>query len=81
MLLNRSADILLDIDSSTGDGKFRADLDDPEYANAASTALYELILLNKHYHPVVRRFSKHIAYGVPSTGEESLSSEYVKQLV
>ncbi|RZC32728.1 nucleolar complex protein 3 -like, partial [Asbolus verrucosus] len=78
MQLNRSVDVLLDLDTSFGDGKFHAELVDPEYANASSTALYELILLMKHYHPVVTKYARNIAFGVPATGEGSLDPEYAK---
>ena len=78
MQLNRSIDVLLDMDTSFGDGKFQPELDDPEYTNAASTALYELVLLSKHYHPVVGKYAKNIAFGVPASGEGSLDPEYAK---
>ncbi|KAJ8963516.1 hypothetical protein NQ314_005577 [Rhamnusium bicolor] len=78
MQLNRSVDILLDFDTSVGDGKFQAEIDDPEYANASSTALYEMIPLSRHYHPIVSKFARNIASGVPTTGEGSLPGEYGK---
>ncbi|KAG5884106.1 hypothetical protein JTB14_024146 [Gonioctena quinquepunctata] len=78
MQLNRAVDILLDLDSSVGEGNFQAEIDDPEYSNASSTALYEMILLTKHYHPIVNKFARNIATGVPSTGEGSLPGEYGK---
>lgn len=63
-------DNLLDTDTTIGSGRYDPELDDPEYCNAASTALYELALLARHYHPTVRRMAVHIAHGVPATGEE-----------
>ncbi|CAG9853869.1 unnamed protein product [Phyllotreta striolata] len=78
MQLNRSADVLLDLDSSTGEGKYQAEIEDPEYCNAASSALYELIHLARHYHPIVSKFARHIASGVPSSGDGSLPGEYGK---
>lgn len=78
MQLNRSVDVLLDLDTTFGDGKFQPEMNDPEYSNAASTALYELILLNKHYHPVVCKYARNIAFGVPSTGDGALPLEYAK---
>ncbi|XP_017849828.1 nucleolar complex protein 3 homolog isoform X1 [Drosophila busckii] len=71
-------DALLDTDSTTGSGHYDPQLDDPEYCNAASTALYELTLLARHYHPTVRRMSGHIASGVPGTGEGALPTEIGK---
>ncbi|CAH1955437.1 unnamed protein product [Acanthoscelides obtectus] len=78
MQLNRSLDILLDLDPSIGEGQYQAEIDDPEYSNAASTALYEIIALSNHYHPVVRMFARNIASGVPATGNGSLPGEYAK---
>ncbi|KAJ8978207.1 hypothetical protein NQ317_014723 [Molorchus minor] len=78
MQLNRSLDILLELDTSIGHGKFQGEIDDPEYSNAASTALYEVTLLARHYHPVVQKFAKNIASGVPATGEGCLPGEYGK---
>ncbi|EFA07654.2 nucleolar complex protein 3 [Tribolium castaneum] len=78
MQLNRTVDILLDLDNSFGDGKYQPELEDPEYANASSTGLYELNLLVRHYHPVVTKYARNIAFGVPATGEGSLDPEYAK---
>lgn len=78
MQLNSRIDILLDFDTSIGEGKFQAEIDDPEYSNAGSTALYELSLLTRHYHPVVNKFAKNISHGVPTSGEGNLLGEYSK---
>ncbi|KAJ9578237.1 hypothetical protein L9F63_005536 [Diploptera punctata] len=78
MQLNRSVDILLDPDTSVGQGIYFPELEDPEYCNASSSALWELILLERHYHPTVRKFAKNILIGVPATGEGSLSPEFSK---
>ncbi|XP_068153328.1 nucleolar complex protein 3 [Drosophila tropicalis] len=71
-------DALLDTDASIGSGRYDPELDDPEYCNAASTALYELSLLMRHYHPTVRRMANHIANGVPASGEGALPTEIGK---
>lgn len=71
-------DILLDTDDSIGSGKYDPNLEDPEYCNASCTALFELTMLARHYHPVVRRMATHIANGVPASGEGSLPSEIGK---
>ncbi|XP_066263007.1 nucleolar complex protein 3 [Euwallacea similis] len=81
MQLNRSIDILLDLDSSGGEGKFQPEIEDPEYANASNSALFETVLLSRHYHPVVRKISRNIASGVPATGDGSLPLEYGKLTV
>lgn len=78
MQLNKYVDVLLDMDETIGDGKYLPELNDPEYCNAASTALYELIPLTRHYHPTVVRYAKNIAYGVPTTGDGSLPPEIGK---
>ncbi|XP_065369233.1 nucleolar complex protein 3 [Calliphora vicina] len=71
-------DILLDTDDSIGSGKYDAELEDPEYCNASCTALYELSMLTRHYHPTVRKMAMHIANGVPASGEGCLPSEIGK---
>ncbi|XP_057663387.1 nucleolar complex protein 3 homolog [Diorhabda carinulata] len=76
--LSRSTDILLDLDPTTGEGKYNPEIDDPEYSNAWSSALYELLYLTRHYHPIVGKFARNIANGAPSTGEASLPGEYNK---
>lgn len=78
MTLNRFVDILLDTDSSVGEGKFLADVDDPEYCNASNTALYEMILLAKHYHPAVVTIATHIVNSLASNGQKSLPGVYIK---
>lgn len=72
MTLNRFVDILLDVDSSVGDGKFSAELDDPEYCNASNTALYEITTLMKHYHPIVSNCANQIVSGSTSNSHGSL---------
>lgn len=78
MQLTSSLEIILDTDSDIGSGRYNPELDDPEYCNANCTALYELTTLSRHYHPTVRKFSQHIASGVPATGEGSLNPEIGK---
>lgn len=71
-------DVLLDTDTSVGSGNYDPELEDPEYCNASNTALYELTILSRHYHPTVRKMSMHIANGVPASGEGALSPEIGK---
>lgn len=73
-----SLEILLDLDTSVGSGKYDAELEDPEYCNASCTALYELAILVRHFHPIVRKVANHIAHGVPATGDGSLAPEIGK---
>lgn len=76
--MNKAVDVLLDLDTSVGDGKYQPELDDPEYCNAATSALFEMNLLCKHYHPIVSKYALHIANGVPTTGNGSLPPEIGK---
>jgi nucleolar complex protein 3 len=54
------------------------ELEDPEYCNASSTALWELIALQRHYHPTVRKLSHNILLSVPATGDGCLAPELTK---
>lgn len=51
------ADTLLD-EESFGSGKFDPTIEDPEFANASSTLLYELHTLSNHFNPIVARAAK-----------------------
>ncbi|XP_073541675.1 nucleolar complex protein 3 homolog [Phyllobates terribilis] len=64
-------DILLD-NESQGSGLYLPELDEPEYCNAQNTALWELHILQRHYHPVVRDFAAHLRAGAPSEGSSAL---------
>ncbi|KAF1328384.1 Nucleolar complex protein 3, partial [Globisporangium splendens] len=57
-------------------GEYRADVDDPDFTNPFSTALWELALLNRHYHPMVASFSVGTAEMGPS-----LPNEFPKMLL
>uniref|UniRef100_A0A1A8LCJ6 Nucleolar complex protein 3 homolog n=2 Tax=Nothobranchius pienaari TaxID=704102 RepID=A0A1A8LCJ6_9TELE len=65
-------DFLLD-NEVQGSGFYLPELNEPEHCNAQNTALWELHLLQRHYHPVVRRFAVHLSRGAPSEGTASLS--------
>ncbi|XP_051770071.1 nucleolar complex protein 3 homolog [Ctenopharyngodon idella] len=67
-------DILLD-NEMQGSGVYLPELDMPEYCNPQNTALWELHLLKRHYHPVVRKFAAHLMKGAPSEGSGALSME------
>ncbi|XP_030611769.1 nucleolar complex protein 3 homolog [Archocentrus centrarchus] len=67
-------DFLLD-NEIQGSGFYLPELDEPEYCNAQNTALWELHTLQRHYHPVVRRFAVHLSQGAPSEGSSALSVE------
>ncbi|XP_035764682.1 nucleolar complex protein 3 homolog [Neolamprologus brichardi] len=67
-------DFLLD-NEIQGSGFYLPKLDEPEHCNAQNTALWELHTLQRHYHPVVRRFAVHLSQGAPSEGSAALSAE------
>ncbi|XP_061564213.1 nucleolar complex protein 3 homolog [Cololabis saira] len=67
-------DFLLD-NEIQGSGSYLPELDEPEHCNAQNTALWELHTLQRHYHPVVRRFALHLSKGAPSEGSSVLSTD------
>ncbi|XP_025834676.1 nucleolar complex protein 3 homolog isoform X3 [Agrilus planipennis] len=75
---NQFIDVLLDLDPSLGDGNYQPEIEDPEYCNASTTAMYETVLLSKHYHPIVRNYSTLVAHGVHVTGDKSIPIDVSK---
>jgi nucleolar complex protein 3 len=71
-------DVLLDPDTSVGQGVYFPELEDPEYCNASNTALWEMTTLQHHYHPVVCKFANNILLGVPVTRNGYLAPELTK---
>nr|XP_023698100.1 nucleolar complex protein 3 homolog isoform X1 [Paramormyrops kingsleyae] len=67
-------DLLLD-NESQGSGVYLPELQEPEFCNPHNTALWELHMLTRHYHPMVRKFATHLVVGAPSEGSRALSSE------
>ncbi|KAM6964134.1 nucleolar complex protein 3 homolog [Tautogolabrus adspersus] len=67
-------DFLLD-NEVQGSGFYLPELDEPEHCNAQNTALWELHTLQRHYHPVVRRFAAHLCQGAPHEGSAALSAD------
>ncbi|NXW09759.1 NOC3L protein, partial [Fregetta grallaria] len=65
-------DLLLD-NESQGSGVYLPELDEPEHCNAQNTALWELHLLRRHYHPTVQKFAAHLIVGAPTEGSGALS--------
>ncbi|NXK48911.1 NOC3L protein, partial [Chauna torquata] len=65
-------DLLLD-NESQGSGIFLPELNEPEHCNAQNTALWELHLLQRHYHPTVQKFAAHLMVGAPAEGSGALS--------
>ncbi|KAM6306152.1 nucleolar complex protein 3 homolog [Aegotheles albertisi] len=65
-------DLLLD-NESQGSGVYLPELDEPEHCNAQNTALWEMHLLQRHYHPIVQKFAAHLTAGAPTEGSGALS--------
>ncbi|NXL45335.1 NOC3L protein, partial [Podilymbus podiceps] len=65
-------DLLLD-NESQGSGVYLPEVDEPEHCNAQNTALWELHLLQRHYHPTVQKFAAHLIVGAPTEGSGALS--------
>ncbi|XP_071448036.1 nucleolar complex protein 3 [Hetaerina americana] len=76
--LNKAVDVLLDPESTIGGGIYLPELEEPEYCNASNSALWELLYLINHYHPIVRKFALHVLHGSPSSGEGNLPPELSK---
>uniref|UniRef100_A0A8C5TYT6 Nucleolar complex protein 3 homolog n=1 Tax=Malurus cyaneus samueli TaxID=2593467 RepID=A0A8C5TYT6_9PASS len=64
-------DLLLD-NESQGSGVYLPELEEPEHCNAQNTALWELHLLQRHYHPTVQKFASHLIAGAPTEGSGAL---------
>ncbi|XP_054260886.1 nucleolar complex protein 3 homolog [Macrosteles quadrilineatus] len=69
MQLGMGVDVLLDVDPTLGQGVYNPELEEPEHCNPASTALWELSLLQRHYHPTVRNLAQHIVSSENSTSQ------------
>eukprot|EP00043_Microstomoeca_roanoka_P006725 m.65281 g.65281 ORF g.65281 m.65281 type:complete len:816 (-) comp13535_c0_seq1:299-2746(-) len=59
-------------------GIFQDEAGLPEHTNALATALWEAVLLQKHYHPYVVMFNRHLLSGAPLVGAGRLPPEHVK---
>lgn len=67
-LLHRYAKLQQLVDSEVdrvASGEFRADVDDPDFANAFASAAWELSLLSRHWHPAVSEFARGTAAMAP----------------
>ena len=60
MIKGCSKTAILFENDTNGFGVYRPDLDDPEIANALNSTIWELNILCKHYHPIVRDCVKYI---------------------
>ncbi|XP_041785831.1 nucleolar complex protein 3 homolog isoform X2 [Anopheles merus] len=66
MHMNQQLDILLDSEAVVGSGKFDPFNDEPEFANANCTALFEISCLVRHYHPIIRKMVMNVLKGSDS---------------
>uniref|UniRef100_A0A1S4H4E9 NOC3-like protein n=2 Tax=Anopheles gambiae TaxID=7165 RepID=A0A1S4H4E9_ANOGA len=66
MHMNQQLDILLDSEAVVGSGKFDPFTDEPEFANANCTALFESSCLVRHYHPLIRKMVMNVLKGSDS---------------
>ncbi|KAM9700123.1 nucleolar complex protein 3 homolog, partial [Menidia menidia] len=73
-------DLLLD-NETQGSGFYLPELDQPEHCNAQNTSLWELHTLQRHFHPVVRKFAFHLLHGAPSDGTAALGAELSRRWV
>lgn len=78
MQVGKSVDVLLDVDSSLGQGIYDPFLEEPEHCNASSTALWELTALHRHYHQAVRSLTQYVSAGAQTGNSISLSPELAK---
>lgn len=78
MISDRRNDVLLETEESGGSGIFLPELEDPEHCQAQASTLWELNYLVRHYHPVVRRYARHLLNGCPWKGVGSLDPEIAK---
>uniref|UniRef100_A0A182N8Y7 NOC3-like protein n=1 Tax=Anopheles dirus TaxID=7168 RepID=A0A182N8Y7_9DIPT len=80
MHMNQQLDILLDTEADVGSGKFDPYNEEPEFAHANCTALYESSCLTRHYHPTVRKMITNVLKGaetVPiATGRTLTPAEF-----
>lgn len=76
--LHKKCDYLLD-NEPFGSGIFQPDVGEPELSNAESSALWDLLLLAKHFNPDVETYAKHILHGAPSQGNGSLPTKLLNK--
>lgn len=67
-------DALLDTEVQ-GSGCFLPELNQPEHSNAHNATLWELLPLQRHFHPTVRTVAAHLSHGAPPEGSKALSAE------
>ncbi|KAK6639087.1 hypothetical protein RUM43_007357 [Polyplax serrata] len=79
--VNNSTDILLDFEEVRG--IYYPEIEEPEYCNACATSLWEILPLQKHFHPTVRDFAARLAkigQSHDDSQEKKLSNKSAEQL-
>ena len=71
-LAHTSTEALLDPAPEGTSGTFNPDASDPLHSNSSASALWELHLLSRHYHPNVKQLSSHLLQGAPVQGQGSI---------
>ena len=74
IITHKCTELLFD-NETQGSGVFLPYVSDPEHANANNTMLWELTLLQHHYHPLVKKYCRNLQRAAPVTGEGSLPAE------
>lgn len=76
MMAHPSMSLLVQLDDTEGSTSvYRSDVNDPEYCGAQSSRLFELTVLTRSYHIVVRELAAHLLSGCPSQAGTSLQQE------
>ncbi|XP_069133349.1 nucleolar complex protein 3 homolog isoform X2 [Argopecten irradians] len=78
ILTYKSSEMLFD-NETQGSGVFLPELADPEHCNAHNTMLWELPLLKRHYHPVIRQITTHVSLLTPTSGEGQLGPDLARK--
>ncbi|XP_070539913.1 nucleolar complex protein 3 homolog [Ptychodera flava] len=78
LLMHTKCEVLLDNDT-TGSGVFLPELQEPEHCNAHNTALWELYLLRRHYHPSVRQYSSFLCRNAASQTSGSARPDLIRK--
>ncbi|XP_076044988.1 nucleolar complex protein 3 [Oratosquilla oratoria] len=70
---------LMDTDMEGSSGTYNPELEDPEHCNACATSLWELFIVKRHYHPIIRQQSTHLLAGAPVQGHGALPPGLTKK--
>lgn len=74
LLTSPKTEILYE-NEGTGSGVYLPEMDDPEYCKPEATALWDLNILRRHYHPMAATIAKKVMEHHPLHSEHKLSPE------